>query len=143
MRGAFDGLPAKQDLSAVTATDPVDALEDLGSARSEQACDAEDLAIVQRERNVLDRRRRETSDLQYDGLAPAITALERGGHLAALTGDQFGDLVDVRFADGERRDLDAVAQNGQAVRDQRDLLHAMRDVYDRHPLRCESPHQCE
>ena len=75
-----------------------------------------------------------TRDFEKRRAARGAEPLDVGEAARAAADDIFDDLVERQLAHRRGDDMPAVAQDGGAIGDPRDLVHAVRDIDDRHAL---------
>ena len=133
-----DALPVDLDLAGIRPVCAEDRPHDLRPARPDQPGDAEDLALVEHERDVAHHPAAgEAADLE-DDLVGAFGDLRR--RLVDRPPDHHvDDDRDLRIGGLQRRDVAPVAHHRHAVRDLLELLEPVRDVDDPDAVRTEVP----
>ena len=131
----LDWLPSDEDVARALAVDAKQDTRQRAAAAAEQPRDADDFARVEREidRNGLARTGQGT-DFEERRAARGAAALDVGEAARATADDVLDDLVERQFGHRGGDDVPSVAQDGGAIGDPRDLVHAVRDVDDRHAL---------
>ena len=126
------GLAAQEDLVPARLVGAVDGPDDLGAARADEADEAQDLALVKLEGDVVELVGADRTDLHHD-LAHAVGA--RGVLVLDRAADHLGDqLVPRELGHGLGVHHAAVPHHAHDVAELEDLVQLVADVDDRDPL---------
>ena len=108
--------------------------QQLGTARAQQARNAQDLAFMQVEGNIMDVVA-QVIQVLHDQNFFADGSLLRRETVGQFTADhQADDFIHIRFCGAHRLDERTVAHDGDIIRNAEDFLHLMGNVDDAFPL---------
>ena len=110
--------------------------QQLGTARAQQARNAQDLAFMQVEGNIMDVVA-QVIQVLHDQNFFADGSLLRRETVCQFTADhQADDFIHIRFCGAHRLDERTVAHDSDIIRNAEDFLHLMGNVDDAFPLAC-------
>ena len=122
------------DAARIHRIGPEDGAEDFGAARPKQARDAEDLAGVDLEADVLEHPvPRQTLHVQKRRARAVDSAAGGAFRLGGFAEHHLDDAVGGGLRHVDRPGKDPVAKDGAGVGDLEQLVHPVGDVEDRHP----------